>query len=133
MPSVVVDTDVVSFAFKGGPLAARYAPHLLGRTLVISFMTLAKLERWAIKHNWSPARRAALQQHLQRFVVQHSTAALCRQWAAVVTAAERRGQIIAGADAWHAATALLLGIPLISQNRKLFVGVPGLTLSSEAP
>lgn len=43
MTSVVVDTDVVSFSFKRDSRIRRYRPHLLGKTLVISFMTLAEL------------------------------------------------------------------------------------------
>jgi predicted nucleic acid-binding protein len=79
MPAVVVDTDVVSFVFKGSPLAELYQAELLGNTLVISFMTLAELERWAVNQQWGALRRAALHQYLHRFVVQHSTHTLCQQ------------------------------------------------------
>ncbi len=48
MSSVVVDTDVISFLFKDHPIASRYDVDLASRTLVISFMTLAELDRWAI-------------------------------------------------------------------------------------
>ena len=41
MNAVVVDTDVVSFLFKGHPSASLYKDDLTGRALVISFMTLA--------------------------------------------------------------------------------------------
>ena len=44
MSRAVVDTDVVSFIFKK-------------RTLLISFMTLAELERWAIQSKWGKDRR----------------------------------------------------------------------------
>jgi hypothetical protein len=47
--SAVVDTDVVSFAFKGDSRADLYGPHLTNRLLVISFMTLAELERWSLE------------------------------------------------------------------------------------
>jgi tRNA(fMet)-specific endonuclease VapC len=53
MNAVVVDTDIVSFLFKGHSAAELYAPDLTDRALVISFMTLAELERWPIQANWA--------------------------------------------------------------------------------
>jgi hypothetical protein len=43
-PPVVVDTDVVSYLFKGDSRAPRYRPHLVGHTPVLSFMTVAELD-----------------------------------------------------------------------------------------
>ena len=37
---VIVDTDVVSFLFKGDTRAQLYRPHLQGKTLALSFMTV---------------------------------------------------------------------------------------------
>ena len=42
---IVVDTDVISFVFKGHSLAAAYASDLDGKQLVVSFMTVAELKR----------------------------------------------------------------------------------------
>jgi len=47
--------------------------------------------------------------------------------------ARRSGRPIATADAWNAATALLLGLPLVTHNRSHFAHVAGLTIISEAP
>lgn len=50
MIEVVVDTDVVSFLFKGHPTGLRYDPELAGRVPLISFMTLAEsLRRIALR------------------------------------------------------------------------------------
>lgn len=49
---VVVDTDVISFVFKGDSRAASYAGALAGKQIVVSFMTVAELKRWAIKKRW---------------------------------------------------------------------------------
>ena len=57
MRSVVVDTDVASFIFKSHPIGGLYEADLAGNTLLISFMTLAELDRWAIQSKWGPARR----------------------------------------------------------------------------
>ena len=133
MASLVVDTDVVSFLYKQDSRAALYWPHLTGHILVISFMAVAELHRWALKSNWGPRRRAALQAHLQQFLTDPFDDALCVRWAEITVAAERQGLPISHADAWQAATALHHGIPLISHNRRHYVGVPGLVLISEAP
>lgn len=57
MTPVVVDTDVVSFIFKNHPIGRRYEADLAGCTLLISFMTVAELDRWAIQSKWGPAPR----------------------------------------------------------------------------
>jgi predicted nucleic acid-binding protein len=43
--AVVVDTDVISFLYKGDTRGALYKPHLDGQFMFISFMTLAELRR----------------------------------------------------------------------------------------
>lgn len=45
MPVVIVDTDVVSYLFKGDTRGDLYEPHLVGALTAISFMTLAELEQ----------------------------------------------------------------------------------------
>ena len=52
MTTVVLDTDVVSFLFKNDSRAERYLPHLRDRKWLISFMTEAELEQWALLSNW---------------------------------------------------------------------------------
>ena len=49
MNAAIVDTDVVSMLFKGDTRARAYRPHVTGRLLGISFMTLAELERWSLE------------------------------------------------------------------------------------
>ncbi len=63
MAAVVVDTDVVSFLFKRDTRAEAYKPHLRGKLLTISFMTVAELDRWAIARSWGEARRQQLEEH----------------------------------------------------------------------
>jgi len=54
--SAVLDTNVVSFLFKADTRADLYAEHLRDRDLIISFMTEAELEQWALQSNWSAKR-----------------------------------------------------------------------------
>ena len=46
---------------------------------------------------------------------------------------ELKGHVIADNDLWIAAFALRHSIPLVSNNRRHFQRVPGLTLICEAP
>ena len=102
MSSVVVDTDVASFIFKNHPIAGLYERDLAGSTLLISFMTLAELDRWAIQSKWGPARREWLRLYIERFVMLPYSRRLCTMWAEVTVAAQARGCRIECADAWIA-------------------------------
>ena len=130
---VVVDTDVVSFFFRRDSRAARYEVHVTGKLLVVSFMVAAELDRWALSRDWGPRRRIELERRIEGLIVRHSTRELCRMWAQVTDQARRHGRPIGVADAWHAATALLEGAPLITHNRDDYAGVADLEIISEAP
>lgn len=132
MPDVLLDTDVVSYIFKNDTRADLYLPHLVGVRPALSFMTIAELYRWALARNWGRPRRNALDRFLQSYMVYPYTRPLCLKWAEVVDQARRRGRPIADADAWHAATALLEGIPLITHNVRDFRVVDGLTIITAA-
>lgn len=128
----VVDTDVWSYLYKGSLEAKLYEPHLFGNILVISFQTEAELLRGAIAANWGVRRREHLESRLRKYVVEPSSYRLSLFWAHAMDSAKRNGKPIAAADAWVAATALHLGVPLISHNRTHFIGVDRLTVISES-
>ncbi|NOT59937.1 MAG: type II toxin-antitoxin system VapC family toxin, partial [Acidobacteria bacterium] len=60
MQFVIVDTDVVSYSFKRDSRSALYEPHLRGKHLCLSFMTIAELDRWTITHNWGARKQQEL-------------------------------------------------------------------------
>jgi predicted nucleic acid-binding protein len=92
---LVVDTDVTSFIFKWHPqFAPRYVAILRGYEL------------------------AVLETFLADFKVLHSDNVLCSTWAAVRNVSTRRGRPIGEADAWIAATAMVLSVPLVTNNPK---------------
>jgi predicted nucleic acid-binding protein len=128
----VIDTDVWSYLYKQRAEAKLYEPHLFGNILVISFQTQAELLRGAISAGWGLRRRQHLLSRIQRYVVEHSSNALCLRWAEAVDSAQRNGRPIAPADAWVAATALHLGVPLITHNKSDYLGVDGLIIISES-
>jgi tRNA(fMet)-specific endonuclease VapC len=134
MRVVIVDTDVASFLFKGDTRRDLYTPHLEGDTLpVISFMTRAELEQWAVLHNWGPTKRDDLSAFIKDgFVTVDSNDTLCQMWAEVRGLARRAGRQIDVADAWIAATAMLYNAELVTHNANHFDFLPGLTIITEA-
>jgi tRNA(fMet)-specific endonuclease VapC len=132
MAAVVVDTNIVSFQFKRDTRAQLYDPHLTGRQCVLSFMTLAELDRWALERNWGPARQARLDRHVRQFAIAFADRTLCRWWAETCDRARRSGFPISPSDAWIAATALGMTVPLVTHNPADYAGVKGLTVITEA-
>jgi predicted nucleic acid-binding protein len=130
MNAAVVDTDVVSMLFKGDSRADRFRPHLKGRLLGISFMTLAELERWHLERNWGPLRVAELRQYLAMYTVLPVERELCAHWARIVVHARRVGRVLQTADAWVAASAIHYRVPLITNNAKDYGMLPGLMILS---
>lgn len=128
----VIDTDVWSYLYKASDQAKLYEPHLFGNVLVISFQTQAELLRGVIAASWGARRRQHLESRLKRYAVEHSSDGLSLRWAQAMDSARRNGRPIAAADAWVAATALHLGVPLITHNKNHFIGVDGLTVISES-
>lgn len=97
---VVVDTDVLSFWQKSDTRGSDYSAALAGRTLVISFQTVAEQLRWAAQREWSERRRAELEAYLQQFLVYPYSADLAREWAAIMAATSKAGQVMSAGDGW---------------------------------
>ena len=132
IPSIVVDTDVLSFIFKQDTRADLYAPHLKDKVVVVCFMIVAELRQWALIKQWGGAKRQRLESFLQNYMTFHSDDDLCTKWAEATRSAIRNGRPIDSADAWVAATALLHNIPLVTHNRRHYTGIDGLVVISEA-
>jgi predicted nucleic acid-binding protein len=68
---------------------------------------------------------------LDQFVIVLIDRALCRTWAEVGDQARRKGRPIQAANSWIAATAIALGVPLVTNNRDDFAGVDDLMMLPE--
>jgi tRNA(fMet)-specific endonuclease VapC len=130
MKAAIVDTDVVSMVFKGDSRAAAYRPHISGRLLGISFMTLAELERWTLERVWGTTRKLELARHLTHYTVLPVSRELCLKWAEVGFNAKKKGRPIQTAVAWIAASALYYRVPLITNNKDDYSAIDGLVLLS---
>ena len=129
--ALVLDTDVVSYLYKRDTRAELYRPHLNDPPFIVSFMSLAELRRWTLERNWGERRKRELEEYLARYLVIHSEDQMCVRWAEAMNTARLNGRPIAASDAWIAATALFLDVPLVTHNGRHYSGVAGLQVISE--
>lgn len=135
MNEILVDTDVVSYLLNRHSLAEEYEKLLFGYRPMVSFITVAEMYRGAYKKSWGPRRMAELA--IQSMPVRGRAVQLAGMslisYAQISNAAEARGRPIATADAFIAACARSLDIPLVTNNRRHFEGIEGLTVISARP
>jgi tRNA(fMet)-specific endonuclease VapC len=132
MRSVLLDTDVFSFLFKGDTRAAVYERDLQGVQVCLSFQSVAELRYWSIIKRWGDSRRSSLEAALARCVLLPYDDGLSRAWAQITAHRRQLGRPIECGDAWIAATALRHGIPLITHNAADYRDVPALGLVTHA-
>jgi predicted nucleic acid-binding protein len=115
--SVVLDTSIVSFAFKDSALFDLYRAGLSGSVRFISFQTVAEMRLGALLSRWGVPRTQKLEDFLASLQVVGYSDELCHRWAKVMHDARRAGRRLEAGDAWIAATALLLDVPLLTHVR----------------
>jgi len=130
MSQIVVDTDVASYLFNWHSAAQNYANALHGSELILSFMSVAELRMGAISAGWGARRRLLLEQFMQGFELFYADNDLCTVWARIRADARAMGRPMSPQDAWIAATALALDVPLATNNRRDYEHVRGLQLLS---
>lgn len=127
---VVIDTDVFGADLvPGSQLAMAYEPIIVGRPAFLSFQTVAELRFGALRRNWGSARVRKLEARIATAQVVYPGPDLVLVYAQLRVGCERIGHALGqrdhDADRWIAATALRLGLPLVSNDR-IFEGAPGL-------
>jgi len=128
---VVLDTCIVSYLMRGEELAQAYMPHVEGKLMAISFITVGEMYYGAERARWGEARRKHLETTLRNCIVipyDHDIA-LC--YGRLVAARQRSGAPIAPNDAWIAACTVRHRIPLITHNPKDFAGIENLNVITE--
>lgn len=135
MTAVVVDTGVFSAGLtrRSGNLVAVYAEHLQGRVLVIAPQTVAEVRFGALAAGWGASRIAELERRIEFARVAMIDDAMIWTHARLRAECRAVGHALAqpphAADLWVAATAVHLGLPLVSHD-KVFTDTPGLDLVS---
>jgi predicted nucleic acid-binding protein len=132
---VVVDTNVfgADLVRSTRPLVELYEPLLAGRRYVVSFQTIAELEFGFRRAAWGEERLRRALSHVARAEVVWPGPELLEAAVTLRVACDRAGHALAqrrhDADRWIAATAIHLGIPLVSHDG-VFRDAPGLVLET---
>ncbi len=130
--AVLVDTDVFSYLMNGSGYAALYRPHVDGKLIAVSFVTVGELYFGAKRKGWGESRLADLKDRLRVVTIVPYDDSVCRAYADIKAACEANGKRVADNDLWIAACAVRHSIPLVSNNSRHFSGIPGLILRSES-
>lgn len=112
-------------------LAADYRSLIAGRPTLISFATVTEMRYGALKAGWGQLRRRGLERDLARLTIVQPDDELMRVCAELRMSCEREGhalgQKIHEADRWIAASAIRLGVNLVSDDA-VFTGVSALSV-----
>jgi tRNA(fMet)-specific endonuclease VapC len=130
--AVLIDTDVYSYLMSGKGYASLYRPHVEGKLIAVSFITVGELYYGAYRKKWGVNKLADLKDRLRSVAIVPYDEALCRKYAEIKSACEANGKTVGDNDLWIAACAIRHSIPLVSNNFKHFNGIPGLVLRSES-
>ena len=121
--SIVIDTNVVSYLFMDDPRAPYYREHIRGRRLVLSFQTLEELWFGTFMGHWDGDD---LIRHLEQYTIVWPTPELVEISARLRSAERLEGRKrVSAADAWIAATAIMLDCPLATNDEPL-TAIPNL-------
>ena len=136
MDEVLLDTNVFSYLLRrGDPRAVLYRPHIQGRTVAVSFVTVGELYYWAERRKWGPEKIRFLEERVRAATVVPYDLDICRAYAKLKSGLKTPSgshRLIGDNDLWIAACAVRHGMPLITHNRRHFEGMPGLNIFSEA-
>jgi predicted nucleic acid-binding protein len=124
-PIVILDTNIVSYIFKGGALADEYEQALLGYDARISFASAAELHYWAEKNRWGARRRLQLRVLLVDYPELPYHKHMAELCAKLRAEREHAGRRLQWADAWVATTALWYNAALVTHDLG-FLHVPRL-------
>ena len=133
MGPVVVDTGVFGADLRSSSklLADLYAEVLVGRNILISFVTVAELRYGALRAGWGAKRRNELEETIDAAKVVWAGHGLASEYAALTAECVAAGHGLAEkskeADRWVAATARYVKVPLVSHDG-VFVDAPGIDL-----
>lgn len=119
---LVVDTNVVSYGFRQDPLfVGFYGPAIEGHEAVVSFMTVAEIEYGMMRRGWGVRQVQGLRDYLSgRYAVYGTSRELIDAWARLTNEARSSGRVLSTSDGWIAATADVLGVPLVTHNDRDF-------------
>jgi tRNA(fMet)-specific endonuclease VapC len=136
MDTILLDTTVASLLHprkKSDPLRAKYAPHMEGKILALSFQSVAELWSWPEERGWGEKQKAGMENLLRKFLVIPYDFDLAKVWGRVNAQCKKKGRRLEAGDAWIVATAVHRRIPLLTHDLDhVGLDVEGLTVISYA-
>jgi tRNA(fMet)-specific endonuclease VapC len=123
---VLIDTNVISYIFKGDARAVAYQSLLDQTPMYVSFQSIAELEVWTRRDGWGKARLERFRNYLSAFEFVPHSSEISACWVQAKLETLERGRPMSGEDLWIAATALALEILLVTHNAADFAGLPEL-------
>lgn len=131
-PAALLDTDTLSAVLAGNPAVREHAlAYLQAHAYCFTFSVITRYEVLKGLHAKGATAQAA---RFEAFCAAHDVRALSD--AAVVRAAEiyadlhRRGALIGDADILIAATAMVHGLAIVTNNLRHFRRIPGLDVAN---
>ena len=125
-PVVVLDTGVVSVIHNPSDhRSSYYEEQIKGYRAVISFQTVEELLFGAYNAGWGERRENELRRNIAQYEVIWPNAALVDISARLRCDRRKAGRELQTADAWIAATAIMLECPLATDDKD-FDGIPNL-------
>ena len=122
---LVADSDVISYLYRNGPLGKAYSDLVGLRRTGITLLAVAEARVGVTHANWGDRKIASLHEFLGRFFVLEANAEIANVCGGLLGRCKQVGLAISWPDAWSAATALWLDVPLVTHDRDL-ERVPGL-------
>lgn len=122
---LVADSDVVSYIYKREPRGQAFSDLIRGRPMGITLLSIAESRKGVVYANWGNRELARLHAFLSRFFVVEFNAEIANVCGGLLGRCKQIGISISWTDAWAAATALWLDVPLVAHDRDL-QRVPGL-------
>ena len=133
--AIVLDTDVFSYLLKGThDRAARYHTHVRNRTVAIAFVTIGEVYSGLFRKGVGQPLFDAFEAQLRAVVVIPYNRDICRVYGRLGLEKTDSGSdsVIGVNDRWIAACAIHHKLLLVTNNRRHFEGITGLTIISEA-
>ncbi len=122
---LVADTNVVSYLFHESSLGLAYRELVGSRRVGITGHSIAELRAGAVIARWGERRLKEQLRFLEQLTHVPDTKEMAEVCGALRGERSRIGQPIDWPDAWAAACALWLDVPLVTHDRDL-EGIPGL-------
>jgi predicted nucleic acid-binding protein len=124
---VIIDTNVAIYLAKGSQKwAPVFRPLLEGKEIAIAFATAAELLLTS-RRSADPARNISYwQEQFKLLQILTPDLETCVVWASVTARLKNSGLTRQDNDLWVAACAVRHGLPLITNNKKDFTGIPEL-------